>query len=121
MKILVVEDDEVTLKALEYRLKLEGYDIVVARDGRKGAEIVKSENFDMIISDILMPHTNGLELLSMVRHEMGLTIPIIIISFLGQSNNTLKAKEIGATDFLEKPLDPDELIQMIVKYQNIEQ
>jgi len=118
---LVVEDDEVTLKALEYRLKLEGYDIMVARDGRRGAQILKCQSFDMIISDILMPHTNGLELLSMVRHEMGLTIPVIIISFLGQSTNMQKAKEIGATDFLEKPLDPDELIRLIVKYQNIEQ
>jgi len=121
MKILIVEDDEVTLRALEYRLKLEGYEISVARDGRRGAELIKSEDFDMIISDVLMPHTNGIELLSMVRTELKLDIPFIVISFLGQSNNTSKAMEIGATDYLVKPLDPNELIEKIIKHQKVRQ
>jgi DNA-binding response OmpR family regulator len=121
MKILVVEDDEVTLKALEYRLKLEGFDITAASDGKVGAKLLMEETFDMIVSDILMPHANGLELLNMVRCDMKRSTPFVVMSFLGQSNNTHKAMEIGATDFLEKPIDIDELIGKIKKYKKVVQ
>lgn len=87
MKILIVEDDEITLKALEYRLKKDGFQVVVARDGRYGKKYIQSENPDIIISDILMPHINGIELLAMVRGDLNLSIPFIIITVLGQQNN----------------------------------
>jgi DNA-binding response OmpR family regulator len=57
----------------------------------------------------------------MVRTELKLDIPFIVISFLGQSNNTSKAMEIGATDYLVKPLDPNELIEKIIKHQKVRQ
>lgn len=117
MKILVVEDDIVTLKALEYRLKLEGFEVIVAKDGRHGKKLILTKKPDIIISDILMPHTNGIELLSMVRHEMKLDVPFIIITALGQKSNMDKAIEIGATDYVVKPLDTNELISKIKEYE----
>lgn len=117
MKILVVEDDELTRKALEYRLKIEGYDITTASDGNVGAKLLREETFDLIVSDILMPHANGLELLNIVRFEMEQSTPFLVMSFLGQPCNTRKAMEIGATDFIEKPIDIDELIGKIEKYK----
>jgi len=117
MKILVVEDDELTRKALEYRLKIEGYDITAASDGSMGAKLIREETYDLIVSDILMPHANGLELLSMVRSEMQQSTPFMVMSFLGQPCNTRKAMAIGANDFIEKPIDIDELIGKIEKYK----
>lgn len=117
MKILVVEDDEVTLKALEYRLRLSGYDISIASDGEAAAKLIKGVTFDLIVSDILMPHANGMELLNLVRREMKLSTPFIVMSFLGQPGNTRKAMEIGASDYVEKPIDVDELIAKIERYK----
>lgn len=117
MKILVVEDDEVTLKALEYRLRLSGYDISIASDGEVATKLIKGETFDLIVSDILMPHANGMELLNLVRREMKLSTPFIVMSFLGPPGNTRKAMEIGASDYVEKPIDVDELIAKIEKYK----
>lgn len=118
MKILIVEDDEVTLKALEYRLKLEGYEVLVAKDGRHGKMHIQTYKPDLIISDILMPHTSGIELLSMVRHEMKLSTPFIIITVLGQRSNMEKAMEIGASDYVVKPLDANELIAKVKCYEH---
>ena len=118
MKILVVDDDPVILKALEIRLTKEGYEVITTLNPNKALEILKDEDegqFDLIISDIVMPYISGIELLSEIKVASPLT-PIILISALDQKELILTAFELGAQDFVVKPLNLDELLLRITRY-----
>jgi len=113
MKIIIVEDDEITLRVLEYQLKKAGHDVRVAKDGKDGKELIEAEHPSLIISDILMPYVGGLELLSIVRNELKMQTPFIVMSVMGQQRNRDRALEGGANDYLTKPIDPSELLQKV--------
>ena len=110
MKILVCEDEEILLTSLEFRLKKQGFDLLLASDGKQALEHIQNETPDLIVADIMMPHVTGLELISFVREKLKSDIPIIIISALGNDEVILKAFELGATDFISKPFKPSELV-----------
>lgn len=110
MKILVCEDDTMTLKALEHRLKKEGYTIVTAQDGKQAAEILtKNEDIDLLLTDLHMPMLGGLELISLVRSNLKRNLPIIMLTRVGLEETVLHAFELGADDYITKPFNPDEL------------
>ena len=113
MKILVCEDEEILLTSLEFRLKKQGFDIVLAKDGKDALAKIKTESPDLIVADIMMPNVSGLELITFVRKKMKSKMPIIIISALGNDEMVLKAFELGATDFISKPFKPSELVLRI--------
>lgn len=113
MKILVCEDEEILLTSLEFRLKKQGFDIVLAADGKQALEKIQTESPDLIVADIMMPHVTGLELIKFVRKKLKSDIPIIMISALGNDEVVLKAFELGATDFISKPFKPSELVLRI--------
>ena len=115
MKVLICEDEEIMLTALEFRLKKQGYQVLKAKDGREALEVIKSENPDMIIADILMPHVTGLEIIEYVRKELKRDTPIITISALEHDDVVLSAFKLGANDFITKPFKPVELIIRIKK------
>ena len=109
MKILVVEDEELMLKALEFRLKKDGYSIVRALDGRDAINKINEEDFDMIITDIMLPYNNGLEIVNHVKSKLGKKTPVIVLSAVGLENVVLEAFELGADDYITKPFSPTEL------------
>jgi DNA-binding response OmpR family regulator len=109
MKILVVEDEELMLKALEFRLKKDGYSIVRALDGRDAIARINSDDFDMIITDIMLPYNNGLEIVNHVKGKLGRKTPVIVLSAVGLENVVLEAFELGADDYITKPFSPTEL------------
>ena len=113
MKILVCEDEEILLTSLEFRLKKQGFELLLASDGKQALEYIQNESPDLIVADIMMPHVTGLELITFVRQKLKSDIPIIIISALGQDDVILKAFELGATDFISKPFKPSELVVRI--------
>jgi len=113
MKILVCEDEEILLTSLEFRLKKQGFELLLAADGKEALELVKSESPDLIVADIMMPNVTGLEVISYVRKKMKSDIPIIIMSALGNDEMILEAFEKGATDFISKPFKPSELVVRI--------
>ena len=115
MKILICEDDTMTLKALEHRLSKENYDIVTAADGKAAHEILNNENIDFLLTDLHMPHLNGLELIEYVRNQLKKNIPIIMLTRVGVEDTVLKAFELGADDYITKPFSPDELSLRIKK------
>ena len=115
MKILVCEDEEIMLTALEFRLRKQGFDVVLAEDGKIALEKIKEEKPDLVVADILMPFVNGLELIEFIRKDMQNTLPIIIISALEHEETVLKAFRLGATDFITKPFKPNELVLRIKK------
>lgn len=107
MKILIAEDDELMLKTLEFRLKKDNHQVIVARDGREALQKIKENLPDLVISDIMMPYNSGLEIVSAVKEQF--SIPIIILSAMGQEDVVLEAFKLGADDFLTKPFSPNEL------------
>ncbi|MFK8101523.1 MAG: PleD family two-component system response regulator [Saprospiraceae bacterium] len=120
MKILICEDEEIMLTALEFRLRKHGYEIMRAKNGKLALEILKTEAPDLVVADIMMPYVTGLELINYVRNELQLEIPIIIISALEHDDTVLEAFRMGANDFVTKPFKPNELILRIKKiFQDI--
>ena len=109
MKILVVEDDELMLKALEFRLKKDGYIIERATDGRDAISKITAGEYDLIITDIMLPFNNGLEIVNHVKTKLGRKMPVIVLSAVGLENVVLEAFELGADDYITKPFSPTEL------------
>jgi DNA-binding response OmpR family regulator len=109
MKILVAEDEPLMLMAIEGKLKSEGYDVTGVSDGREALKLMEQHSFQLIITDILMPYTSGLELISIVKSGSSKNIPIIVLSALGQEDTVMEAFQLGADDFLTKPFNPTEL------------
>jgi len=113
LKILICEDEEVMMTALDFRLKKQNFDTIKAEDGFVAKEKILSEKPDMIIADIMMPRVTGLELITYVREELESNVPIIIISSLEREEVVIEAMQLGANDFISKPFRPDELILRI--------
>lgn len=114
MKILICEDEEIMLTALKFRLRKQGFTVIKAEDGQQAVEKLKSENYDLVIADIMMPHVSGLELIQFIREDLkDKDTPIITISALEYDDIVLEAFRLGASDFITKPFKPTELILRI--------
>jgi DNA-binding response OmpR family regulator len=110
MKILISDDEKIMLKIIELRLKKDGYEVIVTSNGKEAIEQIKLHDPDMIIADIMMPFTSGLEIVSMVKqNHLHRKVPIIILSAMGQENVVLEAFNLGADDYITKPFSPNEL------------
>lgn len=117
MRILVIEDEELMRKTLEFRLKKDGYEVQLAKDGREGIEMSRSGEFDLIISDIMMPFVSGLEIVSRIKaNPQTKETPIIMLSAVGLENVILEAFELGADDFITKPFNLSELSIRVRKH-----
>lgn len=109
MKILIAEDEPFMAALIEKRLLSEGYEIITTTDGREALKLAEQENPDLIITDILMPFTSGLELIGIIKSSFTKKIPIIVLSGMDQEATVLEAFALGADDFLTKPFNPVEL------------
>jgi DNA-binding response OmpR family regulator len=116
--LLLAEDDELLASLLDYRLQKGGYSVHVANDGREVKEYLEKATPDIIVSDIMMPYFSGIELIDYVRNQLNSTIPIIIISSAGNEENVLSAFELGANDFISKPVSPSELLVRVGRELN---
>ncbi len=118
-RIILVEDEEIILDLLEKKLSNKGYKLITARDGVEGLKKIKEANPkpDIIVTDILMPKMDGLEMMEEIsKIERLKSIPIIVISNSGQPVELDKAKRLGAKDWLIKTeFDPNEVINKIEK------
>lgn len=121
MKILICEDEEIMLTALEFRLRKQGFEVILAKDGAEAKDKVKEELPDLVVLDLLMPRVTGLELIEYVREDLKSAVPLIVISALEHDDTVLEAFRLGATDFITKPFKPNELILRIRRiFQEIE-
>jgi DNA-binding response OmpR family regulator len=112
-KLLLAEDDELLASLLNFRLEKGGYEVQLSTNGRDVKELLTTYTPDLIISDIMMPYFSGMELIDYVRKELNLSTPIIIISSAGNEENVLTAFELGANDFISKPIGPSELMARV--------
>lgn len=109
-KIVLAEDNSIFLLLLKFRLEKEGYKILTAVDGKEAIELIEEHSPELILTDIMMPFISGLEVISHVRNKLNMQTPIIVFSSAGQEGIVLKAFDLGATDFMSKPLSPNELV-----------
>lgn len=108
MKVLIVDDEEMAIKMVEHQMQLDGFEVITSTDGREAVELIKSQEPDLVISDIMMPFVSGLELLELVKAEKK-KIPVILISALDDVEVIQTAIGMGADDFVIKPVKMDEL------------
>ena len=112
MRILLIEDDTATARAIELMLKSEDYVCDCTDLGEDGLDIGKLYDYDLIILDLMLPDIDGLEVLRRMRTAKVQT-PILILSGLSQSDDKVKALTGGADDYLTKPFDKNELVARI--------
>jgi len=113
-KILVVDDNESNLKILKLILEREGYIVEVLIDGELALRWIKNNKPDLVLLDVLMPNVDGFEVCRQVKSdELTKHTPIIIISALSQLDDKLKGIELGADEFLTKPINRRELITRV--------
>lgn len=108
MKILIVDDEEMSIKLIEVQLLKDNHQILTSTDGREAVDIIKNEQPDLVISDIMMPFMSGLELLEIIKAE-NKKIPVILVSALDDVEVIQTAIGMGADDFIIKPVKMDEL------------
>lgn len=112
--ILVVEDNRDLREALREILDFGGYTTIIASDGMDALEKMQTVNPDLILSDIAMPHMDGFTFFEAVRsHPEWMAIPFIFLTARGEREDILKSKDLGAEDYLIKPLTQDELLTAV--------
>ncbi len=112
--VLVVEDDPVILRLLEVNFELEGFGVLLAHDGAEGIALARAEKPDVIITDIMMPKTSGLELVTTLKGDDATRgIPIILLSAKAQTNDLKVGIEAGADDYITKPFEPLDLVDRV--------
>jgi len=110
-KILVIDDEPLITESLEYSLKQEGFQVVVAHDGHQALEVAREEIPDLIVLDIMLPGMDGWETCRRLRQES--TVPIIMLTARGQEIDRVLGLEMGADDYLAKPFSFRELLARI--------
>ena len=114
MKMLICDDDPMTIRALEFQFKREGFEILKACDGREASNILKEkEDIDIMISDVFMPYVNGLELVTYARNILHRIFPIIIVSRVSVNDNIEQAMELGANAYIIKPINLGNLSEIV--------
>lgn len=111
-KIIIIEDEESILMALEDNLKLEGYAVSSALDGEMGLSKVMENNYDLIILDIMLPKMNGFDVCKRIRQD-GISTPILMLTAKSQEIDKVLGLELGADDYVTKPFSPRELLARV--------
>jgi len=122
-RLLLVDDDPNTLASLARAFRLEGHEATVCDNADRALELARSQKFDMILSDVVMPGKNGIDLLADLK-TAGVATPVVMISGQANVEMAVKATRLGAVDFLEKPLSTDKLLltlENVVKVSRLEQ
>jgi two-component system nitrogen regulation response regulator NtrX len=107
--LLLVDDDANTLASLARAFRLAGHEATVCDNAARAAELLRSESFDLILSDVVMPGKDGLTLLQELK-AAGVKTPVVLISGQANVEMAVRAVKLGALDFLEKPLSTDKLL-----------
>lgn len=112
MKILIADDDPITLDSLDACLKPEGFEVVLARDGRQALELWEKHRPDLLCLDIMMPHVSGYEVCRSVR-ATGSQVPLLFLSAKSEEIDVVVGLQLGADDFIRKPFGKHEFLARI--------
>ena len=120
--LLLVDDEANTLASLSRAFRLAGHEATVCDNAAKALDLAKSQNFDLILSDVVMPNKDGLSLLEDLKTQ-GVTTPVVMMSGQAHIDMAVRATRLGALDFLEKPISTDKLlltVENVLKLQHLE-
>lgn len=113
-KALIVEDNENNMELISFILEASGYETIKAENGLNGVDMALSENPDFIILDIQLPDIDGLEVLKRIRDsEEGKTVLIIAMTSYAMSGDKDRMLKAGFNGYIEKPIDPEQVVQQI--------
>ncbi|MDA0989517.1 MAG: response regulator [Verrucomicrobia bacterium] len=116
-KILLVDDEPDFSAMIQMRLEASGYAVVTAINGADGIALAERERPDLIMLDVMMPGMDGFETLRRFRKiNATQSTPVIMLTARGESRSIFKAQNLGVTDYLIKPCDSKELLQLVAKY-----
>jgi two-component system, NtrC family, nitrogen regulation response regulator NtrX len=121
-RLLIVDDEANTLASMSRAFRLAGHEATVCDNAGKALEMAKAENFDLILSDVVMPGKDGLTLLEELKRQ-GVTAPVVMMSGQADIEMAVRATRLGALDFLEKPISSDKLLLTVenaLKLQRLE-
>ncbi|MCF0040738.1 response regulator [Dyadobacter fanqingshengii] len=112
MKLLLIEDEPKTLQSIKQGLEENGYEVDIAYDGLIGRQLAKNNTYQLIISDIIIPGINGIELCREIRN-WGDETPILMLTALGTTDDKVTGLDAGADDYLVKPFEFKELLARV--------
>ncbi len=109
LKALIVDDEEELVSTLAERLELRGVNTQICTDGECALEIILSNPPDVVVLDVMMPGIGGMQILKEMK-EKKIDIPVLLVTGYGSKNKGMEGVELGAFDYLMKPMDIDELL-----------
>lgn len=114
-KILIIEDDKFLRELIARKLQSESFEMVLAMDGESGLELAVKERPDVVLLDLILPGIDGFEVLAKIKKDETISsIPVIILSNLGQKDDIEKGMSLGAADYLIKAhFTPNEIVEKI--------
>ena len=113
-RILVADDDPVILRLIQVNLELEGYQVLTANNGEEAVATATSETPDLVILDIMMPRMDGYQTCERLKaDETTKDIPVVFLSAKAQQADIEKGKSYGVEEYLTKPFDPTELLEVV--------
>lgn len=111
-RILIIEDDQRLADIIKRGLEEQGFQTRVAWDGKTGLQLFQTEDFDLVISDIILPEINGLEVCKKIR-SLRPSLPVLMLTALGSTDDKVEGFDAGADDYLVKPFEFRELLARI--------
>ncbi len=116
-RVLVIEDNEDNMYLIKFILEANNINVIMATTGQDGMETAIREKPDLILMDIQLPDINGLEVTKRIRQsEIGSSIPIMAVSSYAMTGDKQKAMDVGFNDYIEKPIEPETIMDKINKY-----
>lgn len=118
MKILICEDNPMAMKTLSVVLEREGFEADIAEDGNIAIELLKKNDYDLLVMDIHLPYRSGLELVKFVRSDQGKDTPALVLTAFSDPQMQRQAGELGISGYIVKPFNPGELVAKIKSILN---
>lgn len=113
-KILIADDEPNILLSLEFLMKREGYQVLVARDGQQALDAILQQRPDLVLLDVMMPVKNGFDVLQAVRERDELSaLRILMLTAKGRDTDMAKGLALGANDYMTKPFSTRELVDKV--------
>jgi DNA-binding response OmpR family regulator len=109
MKILIAEDESLLLNVMSHKFRKEGHEIIECPDGAEAMSKFSLHRPDLVITDMMMPFNNGLEVVDFIRNQMKSDIPIIMVTSMSSEQNITDAYEMGVDEYMTKPFSLSEL------------
>ena len=116
-KILIIDDSATNVFLLQTLLEEQGYTVLFAYNGHEAIEYIDKQKFDLLLLDIMMPGIDGYDILEKLSTDQSNT-PVIMVTAKDDRDSEKKARDMGATDYVTKPVNFEKLIKLVQKYTN---